>query len=167
VTSPDRVSGLAVYPSTSSGLSIENRLSIAFVRGPEIVPVTGNGNLIANLSDAVNGGDVGDGVYVLWESEAQRWSVRGGGEAADIDLEGCFVRTGVEVRRRVFVASEVVLLQSDLLNDVVAVEEEARKDSRVEKGRRVCLFSRRDSLVLPRAPAGYPAPAGSEQAGWS
>jgi hypothetical protein len=72
VTSPGRVSGLAVYPSTSSGPLIVNRLSIEFVVGPEIVPVTGSGNLIANLSDAVNGGDGGDGVYVLWESEARR-----------------------------------------------------------------------------------------------
>jgi hypothetical protein len=160
VASPGRVSGLAVYSSTSSGPSIVSRLSIAFVIGPEIVPVTGSGNLIANLSDAVNGDDGGGGVYVLWESEAQRWSVQGGGEAADIDLEGCFVRTGVEVRSRVFEALEVVLLGSDLLNDVVAAEEEAREGSRVEKGRRVCLFSRRDSLGLPRAPAGYPDTAG-------
>jgi hypothetical protein len=76
VTSPGRVSGLAVCPSTSSGPSIANRLSIAFVIGPEIVPVTRSGNLIANLianlSDAVNGGDGGDGVCVLWESEARR-----------------------------------------------------------------------------------------------
>lgn len=70
------------------------------------------------------------------------------------------MRTGVEVRRRVFVASEVALLRSDLLNDVVAVEEEAREDSRVEKGRRFYLSSRRDSLVLPRAPAGHPDPGG-------
>jgi hypothetical protein len=70
------------------------------------------------------------------------------------------VRTGVEVRRRVFVASEVALLRNDLLNDVVAVEEEAREDSRVKKGRHFYLFSRRDSLVLPRAPAGYPDSAG-------
>jgi hypothetical protein len=70
------------------------------------------------------------------------------------------VRTGVEVRSRVFEALEVVLLESDLLNDVVAAEEEAREGSRVEKGRHVCLFSRRDSPGLPRAPAGYPDTAG-------
>ena len=65
------------------------------------------------------------------------------------------MQTGVEMRGMVFEALEVALLSSDLLNDVEvdAAGGEAREGYKVEEDRRVFLFCRRDSLVLPRGPA--------------
>lgn len=109
-----------------------------------------------NGRNGVYGGD-GDGDRA---EEAQRWSVRGGGEgeAVDIVTEVWVARTGAEGYSMVFEAVEVVLLVEDI---VVAVEEDSL----------VCL--RLGSLVLGGASAATLLGrknsgdmAGSAQPGW-